>query len=54
MPNCSSGYTYREVFDVSAGPAQLLEQLRLAAEQEGAPLHSLTDPYDVLEMAVLP
>ena len=46
-------HTYREAFDVSPVPTQLLEQLRLAAEQQGARLHSLTDPDDVLELAVL-
>lgn len=46
-------HTYREAFDVSPVPAALLEQLRLAAEREGGRLHWLTDPDDVLELAVL-
>ena len=46
-------HTYREAFGVSPVPARLLEQLRLAAEQQGARLHSLTDPDDVLELEVL-
>jgi len=46
-------HTYRDAFDVSPVPTALLEQLRLVAEQEGGRLHVLTDPDDVLELAVL-
>lgn len=46
-------HTYRDAFDVSPVPTALLEQLRLVAEQEGGCLHWLTDPDDVLELAVL-
>lgn len=46
-------HTYRDAFDVSPVPTALLEQLRLVAEHEGGRLHVLTDPDDVLELAVL-
>jgi len=46
-------HTYRDAFDVSPVPTALLEQLRLVAEQEGGRLHVLTNPDDVLELAVL-
>lgn len=46
-------HTYRDAFDVSPVPTALLGQLRLVAEQECGRLHVLTDPDDVLELAVL-
>lgn len=46
-------HTYRDAFDVSRVPTALLGQLRLVAEQESGRLHVLTEPDDVLELAVL-
>ncbi|MCY7402639.1 MAG: hypothetical protein LH477_17100 [Nocardioides sp.] len=46
-------HIYRDAFDVSPVPTVLLEQLHLVAEQAGGRLQVLTDPADVLELAVL-
>ena len=46
-------HTYRDAFAVTPVPEALLEELRSAAEGQGARLHTLLRPDDVLELAVL-
>ena len=46
-------HTYRDAFDDQRLPETLLTRFRLAAEAQGARLRALTEPDDLVELAVL-